>query len=96
MGDSELEILHGGVGGDTEQGSRTTKHILAFAFDPLSLTLSIYICAKHHSFIHIIHILFACVVPCIIYIALSYMLGCLCVPHLYIAPQPISRGIKRS
>ena len=37
MGDSGLEILHGGVGGDVEQGARTSKHILVFAFDPLSL-----------------------------------------------------------
>ena len=35
--DSGLEILHGGVGGDVEQGARTSKHILVFAFDPLSL-----------------------------------------------------------
>ena len=35
MGDSGLEILHGGVGGDVELGARTSKHILAFAFDPL-------------------------------------------------------------
>ena len=34
---SGLKILHGGVGGDVEQGARTSKHILAFAFDPLSL-----------------------------------------------------------
>ena len=37
MGVSGLEILHGGVGGDVEQGARTSKHILDFAFDPLSL-----------------------------------------------------------
>ena len=50
MGDSGLEILHGGVGGDVELGARTSKHILLLAFDPLvSLTLSLYICAKHHS-----------------------------------------------
>ena len=35
--DSGLEILHGGVGGDVELGARTSKHICAFAFDPLSL-----------------------------------------------------------
>ena len=47
--DSGLKILHGGVGGDVEQGARTSKHILAFAFDPLvSLTLSLN-CAKYHS-----------------------------------------------
>ena len=27
-------------GGDVELGARTSKHILVFAFDPLSLTLS--------------------------------------------------------
>ena len=62
VGDSGLEILHGGEGGDVELGARTSKHIFVFAFDPLvSLTLSPYICAKHHSsFIsYIIHI--ACV-----------------------------------
>ena len=37
VGVSGLEILHGGEGGDVEQGARTSKHILAFAFDPLSL-----------------------------------------------------------
>ena len=28
-------------GGDVELGARTSKHILVFAFDPLSLTLSL-------------------------------------------------------
>ena len=37
VGDSGLEILHGGVGGDVEQGARISKHILVFAFDTLSL-----------------------------------------------------------
>jgi len=37
VGDSGLEILHGGEGGDVELGARTSKHIFAFAFDPLSL-----------------------------------------------------------
>ena len=32
VGDSGLEILHGGVGGDVEQGARASKHILVFAF----------------------------------------------------------------
>ena len=83
MGDSGLEILHGGVGGDVELGARTSKHILLLAFDPLvSLTLSLYICAKHHSlFISYI----ACIVPCIFHIAISLIcLDCLCVPHLYL------------
>ena len=31
-------------GGDVELGARTSKHILVFAFDPLSLTLSLTLC----------------------------------------------------
>jgi len=73
VGDSGLEILHGGVGGDVEQGARTSKHILVFAFDPLvSLTLSLYICAKHHSY-HII--ILACVA--LHYFILLFILICL-------------------
>jgi len=47
-------------GGDVELGARTSKHILLFALDPLTLTLSLslYFCAKHHSYHHTI---FACV-----------------------------------
>ena len=37
VGDSGLEILRGGEGGDEELGARTSKHILLLAFDPLSL-----------------------------------------------------------
>ena len=37
VGDSGLEILHGGEGGDVELGARTSKHIFVFVFDPLSL-----------------------------------------------------------
>ena len=62
---SGLEILLC-EGGDVELCARTSKHILVFAFDPLSLTLSLLYCALHH-FILIIHI-----------ICLAY----LCVPHL--------------
>ena len=62
MGDSGLEILHGGVGGDVEQGARTSKHIVVFAFAPLvSLTLS------HFIFVH-----------SIILIAIAYYIHCLC------------------
>jgi len=39
---SGLEILHGGEGGDVELGARTSKHILLFAHDPLTLSLSLY------------------------------------------------------
>ena len=40
---SGFEILLG-EGEDVELGARTSKHILVFAFDPLSLTLSIISC----------------------------------------------------
>ena len=82
MGDSGLEILHGGVGGDVELGARISKHILAFAFDPLSLTLSCLYCAKHH-FIHIAISYIACVVPCIIHIAISCICLVVCVCLTY-------------
>ena len=84
MGDSGLEILHGGVGGDVEQGARTSKHILDFAFDPLASKLSLYICAKHHSFHIISNCLHLCCALHISYCYILYMLGCLCVPHLYL------------
>ena len=38
---SGLEILLG-EGGDVELGARISKQILLFAFDPLTLTLSLY------------------------------------------------------
>ena len=42
---SGLEILHGGEGGDVKLGARTSKHILVFAFDPLSLnSISLIFC----------------------------------------------------
>ena len=41
VGDSGSEILHGGVGGDVELRARTSKQILLFALDPLTLTLSL-------------------------------------------------------
>ena len=72
---SGLEILHGGVGGDVEQGARTSKHILVFAFDPLvSLTLSLYFV---HCIIHLPYHSYACVVLASIHIAYPYMLGLL-------------------
>ena len=61
---SGLKILLG-EGGDVELGARTSKHILLFAFDPLtlnSLSLFTLCCALHHSYCHI---LYACIVPCI-------------------------------
>ena len=45
-------------GGDVELCARTSKHIAVFAFDPLTLTLSLLYCALHH-FILLIHILYA-------------------------------------
>ena len=54
VGDSGLEILHGGEGGDVELGARTSKYILLLAFDPLSPNSLSFNCAKHHSYHHII------------------------------------------
>ena len=34
-------------GGDVELGARTSKQISVFAFDPLTLTLSLLYCALH-------------------------------------------------
>ena len=59
---SGLEILLG-EDGDVELGARTSKQISLVAFDPLTLTLSLYIVSLHH-FILLIHILYvwlACV-----------------------------------
>ena len=48
-------------GGDVELGARTSKHILVFAFDPLSLTLSFILClALIHIVISFIYAWFAC------------------------------------
>ena len=44
--DELVEILLG-EGGDVELGAGTSKHILLFVFDPLSLTLSLLYCALH-------------------------------------------------
>ena len=51
-------------GGDVELDARTIKHIFVFAFDPLSLTLSLLYCTLHHlycSFILICLVVFVCV-----------------------------------
>ena len=45
-------------GGDVELCARTSKHIRVFAIDPLSLTLSLLLCAS----IHIVIYIHACVV----------------------------------
>ena len=71
--DSGLEILHGGVGGDVEQGARTSKHIFVFAFDPLSLN-PLFICVVHYSFISYC---LCCALHYFI-LSISYMLGCVC------------------
>ena len=48
-------------GGDVELCARTSKHISVFAFDPLSLTLSLTLCIVH--IVHIIYILGLIVCP---------------------------------
>ena len=54
---SGLEILLG-EGGDVELGARTSKHILLFAFDPLTLnSLSLYFVLCIVSYCHIIYTL---------------------------------------
>ena len=73
---SGFEILLG-EGGDVELSSRTSKQILLFALDPLTLTLSLSLslyCALHY-FILIIHI---------------YSLAWLCVHHLLVALRVIA------
>ena len=73
---SGLEILLG-EGGDVELGARTSKHILLFVFDPLTLnSLSLFICALHYSYCHIVYMLVLCLA--LIHIAHTYMLGCVC------------------
>ena len=50
-------------GGDVELCARTSKHICVFAFDPLSLTLSLTLCLA--SFILLIHTyMLGCVCLC--------------------------------
>ena len=44
-------------GGDVELGARTLKYILVFAFDPLSLTLSLTLCLASFHIVHIIYML---------------------------------------
>ena len=67
---SRLKILLG-EGGDVELGARTSKQISLFAFDPLTLTLSLSLY----------------IVPCIIsYCAFILIcLACLCVHLLLVA-----------
>ena len=53
-------------GGDVELCARTSKHILVFAIDPLSLTLSLTLCIASYC-----HILYACVCLCVPYLCLT-------------------------
>ena len=48
-------------GWDVELGARISKHILMFAFDPLSLTLSLIYLALIHIVISFIYTWFVCV-----------------------------------
>ena len=75
---SRLEILHGGVGGDVEQGARTSKHILAFAFDPLSLNpLSLLFVQSIFHFISFI-LLVLCLALFILLYLLYAWIACVC------------------
>ena len=71
-------------GGDVELGARTSKHILVFAFDPLSLTFSL-------SLSYIVH----CIILSISFVCLVLIVCHTCVElrELYIAPQLLFRGI---
>ena len=51
-------------GRDVELGARTSKHIFVFAFDPLSLTLSLILCL---ALIHIVHIRYMLGFDCVPY-----------------------------
>ena len=67
-------------GGDVELGARTSKHVLVFAFDPLSFSL--LLCALHH-IAHIIYML--------VLIVCAHT--CVQPRELFIAPQLLFRGI---
>ena len=73
-------------GGDVELGARTSKHILVFAFDPLSLNSLFY---TLHLF-HIVHIIHICLV---LFVCAHTSVE---PRELHIAPQLLFRGIKRS
>jgi len=67
-------------GRDVELGAQTSKRIFVFAFDPLSLALSIISCIDSYCSYHICLVLFVC-------------LTCAEPRELYIAPQLLFRGI---
>jgi len=69
-------------GGDVELCARTLKHILVFAFDPLSLTLSLSLILCLASF-HIVHL----------YLYAWYCLTCVEPRELHITPQLLFRRI---
>ena len=70
-------------GGDVELGARTLKHILVFAFDPLSLySLSLSLCIASYCSYHMYMLLL---------IACAHT--CAQPRELYIAPQLLFRGI---
>ena len=55
-------------GGDVGQGARTSKHIVVFAFDPLSLNSLFYIVPCIDSYCHIIYICLVCLcVPILVF-----------------------------
>ena len=70
-------------GGDVELGAQTSKHIFVFAFDPLSLILSLLYCALE---IFILFISFIC-------LDLFVCLTCVQPRELHITPQLLFRGI---
>ena len=72
-------------GEDVELGARTSKHIMVFVFDLLSLTLSLLLCLALIDIVHIIYML-----------GLFVCLTCVQPRELHIAPQLLFRGIKRS
>ena len=64
-------------GGDVELCARTSKQISVFAFDPLTLTLSLLYYALHHSYCHI---------------SLICLVVFVCVPHLCLTTRASYRA----
>ena len=79
VGDSGLEILHGGVGGDVELGARTSEHILLFAFDPLVSKLSLSLLIVQSIILSIIsYLLVLCLTLFILLYLLYAWIVCVC------------------
>ena len=79
---SGLEILLG-EGGDVELGARTSKHILLFAFDPLTLnSLSLYFVLCIASFISSYLICLCCALHLFILLIPICLVVFASVPHL--------------